>query len=330
MRIGVLTSGGDAPGMNAAIRAVVRRALSLGWRATGIRGGYAGLFTEELVDLDSRSVANILQRGGTILGAGRCDRFHDADARAEAAGMLRRRAIDALVVIGGDGSYRGMQALHAEHGVRVVGLPGTIDNDVGGTDTSIGFDTAVNTALDSIDRIRDTAFSHDRLFFVEVMGRDSGAIASAVGLAGGAEAVLVPETSTDLDQLADRIDRSVARGKLASIIIVAEGDKAGGAREIAEAVTERLRHRLDCRVAVLGHIQRGGSPSAADRVLASRMGAFAVEALHEGRDPCVVGVSAGDLVTTEVAAALEARPALDRGQLRLTDQLAGTVPWDEQ
>lgn len=324
-RIAVLASGGDAPGMNTAIRAVVRAGLAQGWQVLGVRGGYAGLFRAALAPMNERSVANILQQGGSILGSGRCPRFLQPAARHEAASLLRRKGVDALVVIGGDGSYAGAAALHADTGMRVVGIPGSIDNDVGGTEASIGFDTAVNTALEAIDRIRDTAFAHERTFYVEVMGRQSGHIAAAVGLAGGAEAVLVPEIPTDIAALAARIDRSIERGKLASILVVAEGVDIGGAAEVAAAVEARLQHRHSARVVVLGHIQRGGRPTARDRILAARLGTLAIEALAAGQDPCVVGVLGGCATVTPLADAIATRPKLDPSLLEAADLLSGNV-----
>lgn len=324
MRVALVTSGGDAPGMNAALRAVVRRAGLEGWRVQGVRGGYDGLFSEAIRPMGSRDVANILQRGGTVLGSGRSARFRTPEGRAEAAAVLRRRGVEAMVVVGGDGSYRGMHALHAEQGIRVVGLPGTIDNDVAGTDRTIGFDTAVNTALDAVDRIRDTAFAAQRIFFVEVMGRHSGAIAAEVALAGGAEAVIVPELGVDVAALAQRIQHSVDRGKSSCIVVVAEGAHPEGAAAIAAAVREQVAFRTEMRVTVLGHTQRGGNPTAADRVLASRLGDAAIAALKDGADPCVVGVFGGELRRTPLGEAL-VNPPHEGDTARLADRLAGLV-----
>jgi len=327
MRIGVLTSGGDAPGMNAALRAVVRSALVRGWRVYGIGGGYCGLFREQIEVMDSRAVANILSRGGSVLGCGRSRQFATPQGRRQAAGLLTRKGIDALVAIGGDGTYRGLLALTKEHGVPVVGIPGSIDNDVGGTDVSIGFDTAVNTALEAIDRIRDTAFTHERLFFIEVMGRRAGHIANAVALAGGAEAVGVPEAPTDVDALAAQIDASARRGKLASIIVVAEGHEAGGAEALHRAVTARLRRPLDSRLVVLGHLQRGGGPSATDRIAAARLGAHAIDTLSTNKTGAqAVGLAANRLTATPLQTAVAQHPPFDYTWLHLGARLGSPQP----
>ncbi|RTI08480.1 6-phosphofructokinase, partial [Thermus scotoductus] len=276
-RIGVFTSGGDAPGMNAAIRAVVRQAYALGLEVIGIRRGYAGMILGEMVPLGVRDVANILQRGGTVLLTARSQEFLTEEGRAKAAEKLKAAGIEGLVAIGGDGTFRGAMRLLEEHKVPVVGVPGTIDNDLYGTDYTIGFDTAVNTALEAIDRIRDTAASHERVFFIEVMGRSSGFIALDVGLAGGAEVIAVPEEPVDPKTIAEGLMESLRRGKSSSIVVVAEGAYPGGAAGLLAAIQEHVR--VEARVTVLGHIQRGGSPTAKDRILASRLGAAAVEAL---------------------------------------------------
>ena len=279
-RIGILTSGGDAPGMNAAIRAAVRRALGRGLEVTGIRRGYAGLVAGDLEPMTRAGVANIIQRGGTILGTSRCAEFHDREGRARAAAELRHAGIDGLVVVGGEGTFRGASLLADEHGVRIAAVPGTIDNDVYGTDVTIGFDTAVNTALEAIDRIRDTAASHDRLFLVEVMGRTCGDIALHVGLAGGAEEVLIPELPTDLAALGIQLRSSWDRGKRSSIIVVAEAGEERSAFRTADRIAAEAG--LEPRVCVLGHIQRGGTPTARDRILATRLGAAAIDILLAG------------------------------------------------
>jgi 6-phosphofructokinase 1 len=266
--------------MNAAIRAVVRHALGRQLEVIGIRRGYSGLLAGELQPLTRTGVANIIQRGGTILGTSRCEEFLQPAGRARAAGVLRGAGIDGLVVIGGDGTFHGATLLAAEHGVTLAGVPGTIDNDIYGTDFTIGFDTAINTALEAIDRIRDTAASHERLFFVEVMGRTSGDIALAVGVAGGAEDVLVSDAPTELEALAAEVRHSWERGKRSSIVVVAEGGEQGRVVRIAERVGQLTG--LEPRVAVLGHIQRGGIPTARDRILASKLGAAAVELLLDG------------------------------------------------
>jgi 6-phosphofructokinase 1 len=279
-RIGLLTSGGDAPGMNAAIRAVVRHALGRSLVVVGIRRGYAGLLAGEVQPLTRAGVANIIQRGGTVLGTSRSPEFMRPDGRARAAAVLRGAGIEGLVVIGGDGTFHGATLLAEEHGVCVAGVPGTIDNDVYGTDFTIGFDTAVNTALEAIDRVRDTAASHERLFLVEVMGRTCGDIALGVGVAGGAEDVLVPESPRDLLDLAADLRHSWERGKRSSIIVVAESGEQGRSFKLAEEVG-RLTG-LEPRVCILGHIQRGGTPMARDRILASRLGSAAVDILLDG------------------------------------------------
>lgn len=291
--IGVYTSGGDAPGMNAALRAVVRTAISKGLQISGIPQGYIGFLEGSLEPLDLRSVANIIQRGGTILRTGRCPEFHKAEARTRSAENLKKQGIDALICIGGDGSFEGAHLLWKEHGVPIVGVPGTIDNDIFGTDSTIGFDTAVNTALEAIDRIRDTAASHDRLFIVEVMGRNSGFIAADVGVAGGAEEIFVPDHTLSVDEAVEHIKEGMAKGKKSSILVAAEGQKPGRAYDLAESI--RKKTGFDAKVCILGHIQRGGSPTAADRILASRLGFASVEALLDGQCDIMVGIQ-GDTV----------------------------------
>lgn len=324
-RIGILTSGGDAPGMNAAIRAVVRAAIHQDVAVTGIRDGFNGIFAENFIALDARAVGNTLQYGGTFLGTGRSARFQEPDGPRDAAAILKKRGIDALVAIGGNGTYAGLAALHRDTGFRAVGIPGSIDNDVGGTDFSIGFDTAVNTALDAIDRIRDTAFSLARVFFVEVMGRACGQIAAAVGLAGGASAVVVPELPVDIAGIAADIERGLAVGKQAAIIVVAEGDITGGAADVAARVRAAVKHDLNERVMVLGYIQRGGKPTANDRILAAKLGVRAVQALRDGDDPCVVGVRCSTEAVTPLAEAAQASsaPVLGQEVQRLAAILSG-------
>ena len=279
--------------MNAATRAVVRTAVANGLAVTGISRGFSGLVAGDFERLDARSVSNIIQLGGTVLRTSRCDAFFEPSGRAAAAENLARHGVDGLVAIGGDGTFRGLHALVAEHGVRCIGIPGTIDNDICGTDHTIGFDTAVNTALESIDKIRDTAASHDRIFFIEVMGRDRGSIALEVGVAGGAEFILIPEVQVDLDRLCRVLTDGRAAGKTSFIIVVAEGACPGGARAAGEAVHERVG--LDYRVSVLGHVQRGGSPTSFDRALGSRMGRFAVEALLRGETDKATGIVCGEI-----------------------------------
>lgn len=276
--------------MNAAVRAVVRTGIFYGLEVYGIRRGYQGLLEDDIIKMESRSVANIIQRGGTILKSARCKEFYQPEGRAKAYEVLKRRGIEGLVVIGGDGSFKGALALSKEYNIPCVGLAGTIDKDIEGTDFTIGFDTAVNTAVEAIDKIRDTADAHDRLFIVEVMGRDAGYIALHSGIATGAESILIPERKTDISKVIDFLLEKERRKKLVNIIVVAEGDEFGGAEEVAKVVKERLPH-MDTRVCILGHIQRGGSPSCMDRLLASRMGYHAVECLMEGKHNVFVGIT---------------------------------------
>lgn len=294
-RIGVMTSGGDSPGMNAAIRAVVRTAIYHDIEVFGVRHGYQGMIDGEIEPMTARSVSGIIHRGGTILHTARCQAFMEAEGRARAAAQLKNHGIEGMVLIGGDGTYRGAEALHAEHGVRCIGMPGTIDNDIGGTEFTIGFDTAMNIAMEALDRLRDTAASHDRIFFVEVMGRHNGYIAMMSGLAGGAEEILVPEAAMTIEQLAESMRVGHARGKDSMIVVVAEGDELGCAFEVAKKVAD-ISEFKDTRVAVIGHLQRGGSPTAFDRVLASRMGVRAVEALLEGETGKMVGIASQAMV----------------------------------
>lgn len=294
-RIGVLTSGGDAPGMNAAIRAVVRSAVFYGCEAYGIYGGYQGLINGDIKRLRSQDVSNIIQRGGTILKSARSAEFRTEEGRTKAAAKLAEHKIDALVVIGGDGSFSGARLLIQEHDIPVVGIPGTIDNDLYGTDSTIGYDTAVNTAVEAVDKIKDTASAHNRLFFVEVMGRDAGFIALRVAIATGAEAVLVPEIDTDITDLEHFLEKDYDPKQSSGIVIVAEGDKAGGAYNVAQKVGE-AHPEYDIRVSVLGHMQRGGSPSAFDRVLASQLGVAAVDALMDDQKSIMVGIMNKEIV----------------------------------
>ena len=321
MKIGVLTSGGDAPGMNAAIRAVVRQADALGHEAWGIHRGYQGLLEGDMAPLPSRACANILQRGGTVLQTARCPEFHLPARRADAAANLKAAGIEAIVVIGGDGSFRAAEVLQREHGVACAGIPGTIDNDLAGTERTLGFDTALNTAVEAIDRIRDTASSHGRLFLVEVMGRSSGMLAVHTALACGAEAVLYPESPEDsYERLVAQLEASWTRGKQSSIVVVAEGDTTGRAM----AVGERLKrdHPLDLRVVVLGHVQRGGSPSALDRIWGSRWGAEAVRRLDCGESGFYLGEVAGALVAQPLSMIVEPQPVPHGDLGRLVETLA--------
>lgn len=320
-RIAVLTSGGDAPGMNAAVRSVVRAADARGIECYGVADGFAGLIEGRIERLDARAVSGILHLGGTVLGSARAPRFKTTEGRREALVHLDLNGIEGLVVIGGDGSFRGADALSREGAVKVVGIPGTIDNDLAGSDFTLGFDTAVNTALESIDRIRDTAASHGRLFFIEVMGRHSGWIALYSGLAGGATEVLVPETRTDIDALRNHIARSFALGKRFCLVVVAEGDEAGGAYEIAERVAEGMDD-VEYRVTTLGHIQRGGPPLMRDRVLGAVLGDAAVTALVEGCDRIMVGQHRDEVVRTPLEQAWSQHDRAPRVLLDLMDRLA--------
>jgi 6-phosphofructokinase 1 len=288
-KIGVLTSGGDAPGMNAAIRAVVRTGIYNGLEVHGIMRGYQGLIEDDIVKMESRSVANIIQRGGTILKTARCKEFFDYPGRKKGYENLKKRGIDALVVIGGDGSFRGAVKFNQEFNIPCIGIAGTIDKDIHGTDFTIGFDTAVNTAVEAIDKIRDTMDAHDRIFVIEVMGRDAGYIALHSGIATGAENILIPERKTDIDALVSALQETERRKKLVNLIVVAEGENFGGAAEVQKRILADLPN-AEIRVCILGHIQRGGSPSCLDRLIASRMGYHAVECLIEGRYNVFVGI----------------------------------------
>ena len=319
-RIGVFTSGGDAPGMNACVRAIVRTARARGLEIWGIERGYTGFIENKMRPLEARDMANIIQRGGTVLKTGRSTDFMKPEVRKKAAENLAANSIDAVVCVGGDGSFRGAMALWREHQIPIVGAPGTIDNDLYGTDFTIGFDTAVNTALEATDKIRDTADSHDRLFIVEVMGRNSGHIASYVGLACGAEEVFTPEINTTVEKAADKIMDAQKKGKRSSIIITAEGQKPGRAYDLAEAI--RKKTGLDSKVCILGHIQRGGSPTATDRIIASRMGSASVEALLAGHCDIMVGIEKNELVQVpfELATQREKKTSLD--YVKLSNLLA--------
>lgn len=288
-RIGVLTSGGDSPGMNAAIRAVVRTGIYYGLEVYGIMRGYQGLIEDDIQKMETRSVSNIIQRGGTILKTARSKEFLKPEGRQIAYNNLRKHGINGLVIIGGDGSFRGAVAFSNEFDIPCIGLAGTIDKDIMGTDFTIGFDTAVNTAVEAIDKIRDTADAHDRLFIIEVMGRDAGYIALHSGIATGAEDILIPERKTDVGRLIKSLDEKKRRKKLVNLIVVAEGDEFGGADEVANLVKEKMPE-IETRVCILGHIQRGGAPSCLDRVIASRMGYHAVESLMQGRHNVFVGI----------------------------------------
>ena len=315
-RIGVLPSGGDSPGMNAAVRAVVRAGVANGLEVFGVERGYQGMIEGAIRPLDARSVSGIVNRGGTILKTARSKAFLEPEGRVKAAEQLAAHGIEGLVVVGGDGSYRGAAALYQEHGIRCVGLPGTIDNDIGGTQYTIGFDTALNIATEALDRIHDTADSHDRIFFVEVMGRHSGFIAIMSAIAGGAEEVLTPEEPSDIRGLIARMHDCRTRGKTSMIVVVAEGDDAGGAVDIAKRV-EKESDFKDVRVTIIGHLQRGGSPTAFDRILASRMGVRAVEALLAGESGVMVGIENQQMVVRPLSDSWEKKSLFDPDLLRV-------------
>jgi 6-phosphofructokinase 1 len=318
-KIGVLTSGGDAPGMNAAIRAVVRTGIYNGMEVFGIMRGYSGMIENDIVPMHSRSVANIIQRGGTILKTARCKEFFEHEGRKKAYANLKKLGINGLVIIGGDGSFRGAHKLSEEFDIPCIGLPGTIDKDIAGTDFTIGFDTAVNTAVEAIDKIRDTADAHDRLFIIEVMGRDAGYIALHSGIATGAENILIPERKTDIEELVGSLLEKERRRKLVNLIVVAEGDR--GAEDVANIIKERVPN-ADTRVCVLGHIQRGGAPTCLDRLIASRMGYSAVESLMEGRHNVMIGIVNNKMHYTPLEKAVKAKQKISEDWLKIVKILA--------
>jgi 6-phosphofructokinase 1 len=320
-RIGVLTSGGDSPGMNAAIRAVVRTGLYHGLEVYGIMRGYSGMLEDDIVKMETRSVANIIQRGGTVLKTARCKEFLEAEGRKRGFENLSKRGIDGLVIIGGDGSFRGAQVFSKEYDIPCIGLPGTIDKDIAGTDATIGFDTAVNTAVEAIDKIRDTMEAHDRLFIVEVMGRDAGYIALHSGIATGAENILIPETKTDMEGILASLSEKEKRKKLVNLIVVAEGEEFGGAEKVAARVREHLP-KSDIRVCILGHIQRGGSPSCQDRLIASHMGYYAVESLLVGRSNVMVGVVNNKIHYTPFDKAIKEKQKIGQEWIKIVKILA--------
>lgn len=322
-RLGVYTSGGDAPGMNACLRAVVRTALTNDLDVTGIRRGYEGMIEGDFVEMDRRSVSHIVQTGGTVLKSARSDAFRTKEGRAQAAKQLAEHKIDVLVAIGGDGTFRGASKLHDEHGFAVIGAPGTIDNDLYGTDATIGYDTALNTAIENIDRVRDTADAHNRLFLVEVMGRDAGFIALNSGIGGGAELILIPETITEMDMVKERILSLMSAQRRSTIVVVAEGDELGGARGIEQALRDdHAFSDIDLRSTILGHTQRGGAPTAGDRVLASRLGVAAVEALLDGHSDVMVGLVNGEIKLTPLRNVYGRRKSIDYDLLKLTQILS--------
>ena len=319
--IGILTSGGDAPGMNAAIRAVTSTAIFNGFKVKGIMRGYKGLVFNEIVDFKSQSVSNIIQQGGTILKTARCKEFQTPEGRKTAYENMQAAGIDALVVIGGDGSLTGAGIFAQEYDVPIVGLPGTIDNDLGGTDSTIGYDTALNTIMEAVDKLRDTASSHERLFFVEVMGHTAGYLALNSALATGSEAAIIPEMETEVDQLAELINHGFRKSKNSAIVIVAENPKTGGATALAERVKKEFP-QYDARVTILGHIQRGGSPTAHDRILASRLGEASIEALLQGQRNVMIGIRNGEITYVPFSKAVSHDKPIDRNNLELVKILS--------
>lgn len=319
--IGILTSGGDAPGMNAAIRAVTRSAIFGGFKVKGIYRGYRGLITGEIQEFKTQNVSNIIQAGGTILKTARCKEFQTPEGRQLAYETLKKEGIDALVVIGGDGSLTGARIFATEFNFPIVGLPGTIDNDLYGTDKTIGYDTALNTIMECVDKIRDTATSHERLFFIEVMGRDAGFLALNGAIATGAEAAIIPEISTEVDQLAELIQSGFRKSKNSSIVLVAESPITGGAMALAERVKNEYP-QYDVRVTILGHLQRGGSPTAIDRILASRMGAAAVDALLEDQRNVMIGIRNDEIVYVPFSKAIKNDKPINRELLNTLRRLS--------
>lgn len=320
-KIGVFTSGGDAPGMNAALRAVVRAAIYYNKEVFGIMQGYEGMIDGDIVKLGARSVGNIIQRGGTILKSARSEEFKTKEGRAKAYASLKKYDIDSLIAIGGDGTFTGLHKFYEEFKIPSVCIPGTIDNDLSGTDYTIGYDTATNTAVEAIDKIRDTALSHDRLFFVEVMGRNSGYIAINSGIAGGAVATIIPEETMSFDELYTILEQGGKTNRKSSLVVVAEGSKIGGANELAAKVAERSSY-FDIKVTILGHLQRGGSPTYFDRVLASRMGVEAVEGLIAGQNDVMVGIRNNKIVFNSFDSIMNTHHAIDPESLRIAKILS--------
>ena len=319
--IGILTSGGDAPGMNAAIRAVTRAAIYNGFEVKGIYRGYKGLITDEIVPFKTENVSNIIQHGGTILKTARCKEFETPEGRKLAYDTLVKEGIDALVVIGGDGSLTGARIFAQEYDLPIIGLPGTIDNDLYGTDHTIGYDTALNTIMDAVDKIRDTASSHERLFFIEVMGRDAGFLALNGAIATGCEAAIIPEISTEIDQLEELVKNGFRKSKNSSIVLVAESPTTGGAMHLAERVKNEYP-QYDVRVTILGHIQRGGSPTAQDRILASRMGSAAIDALLDGQRNVMIGIRNDEIVYVPFSKAIKYDKPINRELLNTLRKLS--------
>jgi 6-phosphofructokinase 1 len=316
-KIGVLTSGGDAPGMNAALRAVVRAGIYNGFEIFGIRRGYMGMMEGDIIPMNSQSVSGIIQRGGTILQTARCPEFHEYEGRKKAYEQLTKFGIQAIIAIGGDGTFTGASIMSKEFDIPIIGIPGTIDNDLFGTDYTIGYDTAVNTVVEAVDKIRDTASSHGRIFFVEVMGREAGFVALRSGIASGAEAILVPEETGQYEKLRQHMAERAQKRK-SSIIIVAEGEEEGGANAIAEKIKKEFP-QLSIRTTILGHIQRGGSPSAFDRVTASRMGAAAIEALMDDQKSIMIGLVNNEIVYVPLNKSIKLHKDVNRDMLKLAD-----------
>lgn len=318
-KVGVLTSGGDSPGMNAAIRSVVRTCAYHNIACVGIYRGYQGMIEGDFLEMGARTVHNIINKGGTILKSARSKEFRTPEGRKKAYDQLVKEGVDALVVIGGDGSFTGAEIFNKEYGFPVMGIPGTIDNDIFGTSHTLGYDTALNTVVECIDKIRDTASSHNRLFFVEVMGRDAGHIALNAGIGGGAEEILIPEAELGLERLLDSLKKSKASGKSSSIVVIAEGDKIGkNVFELKDYVDANLPE-YEIRVSVLGHMQRGGAPSCYDRVLASRLGVKAVESLLEGKSNLMVGIVNDNVALTPLEQAIKGHTEIDRELLRVSE-----------
>lgn len=316
-KIGVLTSGGDSPGMNAAIRAVVRTCVYYDIEPYGIMEGFDGLINDEIQLMDAGSVKHIIHLGGTILRSARSEEFKTEEGRKKAWTNVEKAGLNGMVVIGGDGTFKGAMAFGAEFSFPIVGIPGTIDNDIYGTDYTLGFDTAVNTVVEAVDKIRDTATSHSRLFFIEVMGRDAGFIALYSGISAGAEEVLIPEKDRDVDHLFESLERTSRRNKTSRLVIVAEGDKNGSVYDLEQKVKDRFGDRYETKVTILGHIQRGGRPTCADRVLASRMGVRSVEALMEGQHYVMIGIRNRQIVYTNFEQATKQNPEMDEELLRI-------------
>jgi len=320
-KIGVFTSGGDAPGMNAAVRSVVRSALHFGYEIAGIMKGYEGMIAGDIIEMDARSVGNIIQRGGTILKSARSKAFHTKEGREKAYENLQQNNIDALIAIGGDGTFTGASIFYDEYEVPIVGIPGTIDNDLYGTDYTVGFDTAINTAVSAIDKIRDTAMAHDRLFIIEVMGRHSGLIAIQTGLGSGAGSILIPEEDADTQKMLYNLQKALDQQKLFSIVVVAEGDNTGGAIAVKEIIEENF-NQFDIKVTILGHIQRGGNPTCNDRVLATRLGYGAVKALHQNKFDVMAGIVNNKTIYTSFKDAISKTKGIDLDMSKLATILS--------